>query len=133
MSSQETKYLVVQRDYEGIANVFGLFTREEAVAFTIEKRSQAELRRKVHVNYDELEHEIMTKFESEGIRSDEAFDRMREDPRISEFEKENSKILNDFGPTDPDFYCVSTVSPEGTRCVCEELGVKPSKLMLRYQ
>ncbi len=131
-------YLVLETGYEGIEHVYGVFDRRKALEVALDKKRRAELRKKADEANEAVSARVWerhyAKVEDKSKHDEAAYEAYKNDPEMIAADAEHQRALEaigPFGPTNPDFVCVVTISEAGTKCVCSQLGIGPSKLMLR--
>ena len=109
--SQPTKYvyIIIETGYEGIENLCYLTESPMDVVEQIQR-----IREQAIVDQIEFNKEL------NKINAENDFD-WKEPERLTKREKQQIR----------DFYCVQKWDGKEFSCACDELGVNPSKLMLR--
>lgn len=119
-------YLVFKTGCEGIEEVFGVFDRDAAIAFVMQKKTDAQESQKRGEIYQKLYEKLLVKYGP--VNDENILDKIEKDPEMIAFQETHG---DEDRWDDPDYWCVVTVSHQGTNCVCTQLGVRPSRLMLR--
>ncbi len=132
------RYLVLETGYEGIEYVYGVFDRRRALEVALDKKRRAEIRKKADEANEAVSARVWerhyAKVEDKSKHDEAAFEAYKSDPEMIAADEEHLRTLEaigPFGPTNPDFVCVVTISEAGTKCVCSQLGIGTKKLMLR--
>lgn len=132
MTDQNEQYLVIQTGYEGIDRICGIFNKDKAIEMIMKYKSVAENNKKIWEEYTKTDISICELiYSNDALTADEKYDNYSSHPDVVAIREKLDREHDINYANDPDFYCVVTVNEEGTKCVCKELGVTPSKPMLR--
>lgn len=107
-------YVVVENDYDS-REVFGVFSKDEAIAFLLEKRKSAD----ENLELDKQYKFLVSPEGGLGLRP-------REHPKYIEFYEMNKEKL--WGHRWKESYHICVISKNGvSECLCESLGIEHVK------